>query len=322
MKTAGVLMPCRGYLPHVKLAVESILKQTHQDFEFLIINDASEAPVREYFESLKDSRIQIVHHETALGVSRSLNKGLRLIQSEIVLRMDSDDIARPNRIELQCGHLIRHPEVTVLGGQIKHMSGNARSPKVPVTHGEIGYRLNWSNALNHPTVAYRKKAILENGGYDETLGPLEEDLELWTRLFFLTKLENLDQTILDYRLHPDQTSRVHRTSTETVRSGIRQTFRLKLTGCYVSPIFDYQDRWTESYRPDQEEWEVWTTYLHRLHETTLFDGKDKGGDHGRDLARRFWHSARRYREVGGCPENYRATTRHFNRWYAMTKGVF
>lgn len=311
-------MPCRGYLPHVKLAVESILNQTYQDFEFLIINDASEAPVREYFEGLRDSRIQILHHETPLGVSRSLNKGLRLIQSEIVLRMDSDDIARSDRIELQCGHLMRHPEITVLGGQIQNMRGDGRSTQVPVSHGEIGYRLNWSNALNHPTVAYRRKAILDYGGYDETLGPLEEDLELWTRLFFLTKLENLEQVVLDYRLHPDQTSRVHRTSTETVRSGIRQTFRQKLTGCTVSPVFDYQDRWTESYRPTPEEWEAWTTYLHRLHESTLLGDKA----HSRDLARRFWHSARRYREAGGNPENYRAKTRHFSRWYAMTKGVF
>jgi glycosyltransferase involved in cell wall biosynthesis len=219
-KTAGILMPCRGHLPHVQLAVQSILSQTHRDFDFLIINDGSEPVVREYLENIQDSRVRVIHHETSIGVSRSLNKGLRELQTEIVIRMDSDDIAHPGRLALQCQYLTAHPEITVLGGQVQNMDGQGKSPRVPLTHPDIGYRLNWSNALNHPTVAYRRQAILDFGGYDESLGPLEEDLELWTRLFFQTRLANLTEVILDYRVHPNQTSKVHWAATETVRSRI------------------------------------------------------------------------------------------------------
>jgi glycosyltransferase involved in cell wall biosynthesis len=63
----------------VQLAVESILRQTHGDFDFLVIHDGSEPVVREYLESIQDSRVRVIHHETSIGVSRSLNKGLRRI---------------------------------------------------------------------------------------------------------------------------------------------------------------------------------------------------------------------------------------------------
>lgn len=319
-KTAGILMPCRGHLPHVQLAVQSILSQTHRDFDFLIINDGSEPVVREYLENIQDSRVRVIHHETSIGVSRSLNKGLRELQTEIVIRMDSDDIAHPGRLALQCQYLTAHPEITVLGGQVQNMDGQGKSPRVPLTHPDIGYRLNWSNALNHPTVAYRRKEILDFGGYDESLGPLEEDLELWTRLFFQTRLANLAEVILDYRVHPNQTSKVHWAATETVRSRIRQTFRQKLTGCTVAPVFDYQDRWTPEYRPSQEEWEGWTGYLNRLREVMRgFPGSS--GDPGRDLARRFYHSAARFKSAGGDPGDVRSKTKKLSRWYALTKGI-
>ncbi len=320
-KSAGVLMPCRGHLPHVKLAVESILTQTHDDFEFLIINDGSEACVREYLEALADPRVQVIHHETSIGVSRSLNKGLRTLQSEIVIRMDSDDIAHPDRLALQHQYLREHPEITVLGGQIHNMDGIGTSPRVPLTHAEIGYRLNWSNALNHPTVAYRRSAILAFGGYDESLGPLEEDLELWTRLFFRTRLANLDKAILEYRVHPNQTSRVHRKETEDVRSRIRQTFRFNLTDCTVATVFDYQDRWTPDYRPTPEEWNVWVAYLERLKAVMLGGTHGVRRDHGRDIARRYRHSASRFKAAGGAPGNFRLQTRKLSWWYALTKGI-
>ncbi len=319
--SAGVLMPCRGRLPHVKLAVASILNQTHRDFEFLIINDGSEASVREYLESIADPRVQVIHHETSIGVSRSLNKGLRTLQSQIVIRMDSDDIAHPDRLALQFRHLQNHPEITVLGGQIRNMDTPGKSPRVPLTHAEIGYRLNWSNALNHPTVAYRRKDILAFGGYDETLGPLEEDLELWTRLFFQTRLANLDKVVLDYRVHPNQTSRVHRVETEAVRSGIRQTFRFKLTGCRVAPVFDYQDRWSSYYLPTPEEWHTWVAYLEKLKELMLVGINGERRDYGRDIARRYWHSAHRFEQAGGSPGQFRSQTRQFSRWYGLTKGI-
>jgi hypothetical protein len=190
-----------------------------------------------------------------------------------------------------------------------------------VTLLEIGYRLNWSNALNHPTVANRRSAILAFGGYDESLGPLEEDLELWTRLFFRTRLANLDKTILEYSVHTNQMSRVHRKETEDVRSRIRQTFRFNRTDCTVATVFDYQDRWTPDYRPTQEEWNVWVAYLERLKAVMLGGLHGVKRDYGRDIARRYWHSAMSFKAAGGDPGNFRLQTRKLSWWYALTKSI-
>jgi GT2 family glycosyltransferase len=319
-KSAGVLMPCRGHLPHVKLAVESILTQTHDDFEFLIINDGSEPCVREYLEALADPRVQVIHHETSIGVSRSLNKGLRTLQTDLIFRMDSDDIAHPDRIRLQLKKMIDQPQTGVLGAQIRFIGSQTKPPKVPIKHSEIGYRMNWSNALNHPTVVFRREVVIAAGGYDAGL-ECAQDYDLWMRLFFSTRLENMPEVLLDYRVHESQNSSTRRASSTAARALMRQNFRKQLTGCTVDPAFDAQETWTPETHPDAGEWQTWLQYLTKLHETFRSCRHGEAYNPGRDLARRLWHSAQRYQAAGGAPGSYRSLMKQFSPWQALLKGI-
>lgn len=317
----GVLMPCRGRLDHVRAAVESILGQSFREFEFLILDDESEPEVAEYLAGLKDSRIRLVRHEKALGVSASLQKGLQLLQADLIFRMDSDDIAVPDRLRRQREHMMAHPETGVLGGQIRLMDTQAPSPRVPLRHAEIGYRLNWSNALNHPTIVFRRDVVAAAGGYDQEL-ECAQDYDLWMRLFFTTRLANLPDMLLHYRVHPAQNSSARRASSAATRAGMRQRYRERLTGFQVSPLFDEQDAWSPDVRPAPAEWQHWHSYLLRLRE--VFRSGVHGGtfDPGRDLARRLWRSAKAYRSAGGDPAGYEGMLKKLSRWQAFLKGVF
>jgi glycosyltransferase involved in cell wall biosynthesis len=319
--SVGILMPCRGELPLVQRAVESIQAQTFRDYEFLIIDDASDLLVQEYLVGIKDPRIKLVRHEQAFGVSASLNEGLKLLSTDLVFRMDSDDLARPDRLKKQIHFMQNNPAIVILGGQISFLNSSQKSPRVPLTDREIGYRLNWSNALNHPTVVYRRAAVIEAGGYNELLASAQ-DYDLWTRMFLRSPMANLSDVVLDYRLHSAQNSLLRKDSSKSLRSIIRQDFRMKLTGTLVSDLFDYQEDWTPSNYPDAQAWSFWTKYLHQLHAHFLESKHGAVLNYGRDLARRYWHSAQRYQQVGGDPGDYRKVIKQFNRMYALSKGLF
>ncbi len=318
--SCGVLMPCRGKLAHVEAAVSSILMQSQSDFEFLILDDEATPDVSDYLAGLRDTRIRHVRHDKALGVSKCLAKGIEMLQTDLIFRMDSDDIAHPDRLQLQLKRMIEQPQTGVLGAQIRFIGSEARPPKVPLTHSEIGYRMNWSNALNHPTVVFRREVVIAAGGYDAGL-ECAQDYDLWMRLFFSTRLENMPEVLLDYRVHESQNSSTRRASSTAARALMRQNFRKQLTGCSVNPAFDEQDAWTTATHPDTGEWQTWLRYLTSLHETFRSGRHGEAYNPGRDLARHLWHSAQRYQAAGGAPGSYRSLMKQFSPWQALLKGI-
>ncbi|WP_395742596.1 glycosyltransferase [Prosthecobacter sp.] len=318
--SCGVLMPCRGELAHVKAAIGSMLNQTHRDFDLLILDDEATPDVSEYLAGLRDARVRVVRHDKALGVSACLAKGLGMLTTDLVFRMDSDDIAHPERMRLQFEKMIRQPELGVLGAQIRLIGSQGRPPRVPLKHSEIGYRMNWSNALNHPTVVFRREVVVAAGGYDTSL-ECAQDYDLWMRLFFSTRIENMPETLLDYRVHASQNSSTRRSSSAATRARMRQKYREQLTGCHVDPSFDQQEAWTAETHPDAEGWDTWMRYLTGLQAAFRSGKHAEAFNPGRDLARRLWQSARRYEAVGGSPKNWRALMKQLNRWQALLKGV-
>lgn len=319
--SCGVLMPCRGKLAHVEAAVSSILKQSQRDFEFLILDDEATPDVSNYLAGLNDSRIRIVRHDKALGVSQCLAKGVDLLETDLIFRMDSDDIAHPDRFKLQLAHMIRHPQIGVLGAQIRFLDSHSKPPWVPLNHSEIGYRMNWSNALNHPTIVFRRQVVLVASNYNASL-ECAQDYDLWMRLFFTTRLANLPDLLLQYRVHPAQNSNVRRASSALTRAEMRQRYRKSLTGFQVSPLFDEQDAWTSLVRPDCVEWQNWQLYLLRLRKVFRSGVHAGAFDPGSDLARRLWRSAKAYCSAGGVPAGYEQTLKKLSRWQSWLKGVF
>ena len=199
----SVLMPVYNGEQYLAEAIESILNQTFADFEFIIIDDASQdgslSIVRDF--ARRDKRIQIIENQDNLGLSISLNKGIRAARGEYIARMDADDISTPQRFEDQVAFMDANPDIGICGTWVEYFGGDAEILKFPLNHDAIYARMLFENALAHPSVMMRAISIKEQGLlYDEEV-QYAQDYELWSRAVIMVKLANIDQILLRYRIH-------------------------------------------------------------------------------------------------------------------------
>lgn len=198
MPKISVLMPL--YNPeeeHLREAIRSILNQTFTDFELLILNDGSKNNAEEVVLSFNDERIRYIKQEN-MGLASTLNKGVDLASTDIVARMDQDDIAHSDRLEKQFRFLEENPNISIVGSWIKHFP-KTKIVKVPAFPDLTDF-LN-SCVMNHPTVMFRKSDFLK---YDLRYNPklkTSEDYDLWTRAVRVLNFANLQEVLLDYRIH-------------------------------------------------------------------------------------------------------------------------
>ena len=210
-------MPVYNGLPFLSAAVESILKQSYSNFEFLIFDDGSEDGSRQYLSNLNDPRVKLTALEHQ-GLGPLLNYGLQKAQGEFIARMDADDISCPSRFERQVEFLTQRPECVACGSNIRLIDGKSRVGKVrqmPASDIENFQDLVFGKTpLCHPSSMFRRKSALEIGGYNASLVPAE-DYDFWWRMSAKGNLANIQSPLLNYRKH---SSCVSSTQRETQRS--------------------------------------------------------------------------------------------------------
>jgi len=199
-------MPVYNCEAYIKESLESILNQTMTDFEFLIIDDASIDKTVDLIRSYNDPRIRLIEKPINTGYTNSLNLGLELAKGKYVARMDGDDISLPERFAKQVAFLEENSEVVVCGSFCYRMGEN-RIVYTPEKHETIKLTLLRENALVHPSVMMRKDALDKLSiVYDVTKEPAE-DYDLWVRLLPIGKMHNLQEVLLNYRVHNNQVSK-------------------------------------------------------------------------------------------------------------------
>lgn len=199
----SVIMPVYNCEKYVGEAVQSILNQTFTDFELLIVDDCSTDATVSIIKSISDARINLIRKEKNSGYTDSLNYAITIAKGKYIARMDGDDISLPNRFQRQVEYLNAHQDVILCGTGIQIIDSD-KILKHPVNHEDIKVKLCFSNAIFHPSVMGRTEAFSEYK-YNKEFEPAE-DYDLWTRLVFAGKLANIDEVLLDYRVHPNQIS--------------------------------------------------------------------------------------------------------------------
>jgi glycosyltransferase involved in cell wall biosynthesis len=206
-----VLMPVYNAAAYLKEAVESILNQTYEDFEFLIINDGSTDNSQSILETFNDKRIRILKNEYNIGLVQTLNKGLQLAQGEYLARMDADDISHPTRLEKQVNFLEQNPTVTLIATLLVLIDEKGFETGYwpeDITYKSINQikgALPVINCIGHPTVMMKTDPV-KNIGYNSSYLK-SEDWGLWLNL--LSKgyeLAKLDEVLLKYRIHGNSTT--------------------------------------------------------------------------------------------------------------------
>jgi glycosyltransferase involved in cell wall biosynthesis len=207
MPKISVLMPIYNTKEkHLRRAVESILNQTFEDFELIIIDDST-IDNTNIIQSYDDKRIKYYKNKTKTGVAASLNYGFKIAQGDYIARMDSDDISLPQRLEKQLSFMENNPEIDILGTYMKYIPSN-RLIEYPVENNEIEKAFLFLYcAISHPTIMIKKDTITKfDLKYNEKY-TYAEDYELWLSLIGKVKFANLAEVLLYYRKHPYQASK-------------------------------------------------------------------------------------------------------------------
>lgn len=154
--------------------------------------------------------LKVVSLPVNQGLGKALNEGLKHCSHDLVARMDTDDIVKPDRFEKQLKIFQEDPEVDVVGSWIDEFEGDISHvvsvKRLPECHEEILSFAKKRNPINHPVVMFRKKAVLAAGGYQHF--PLFEDYYLWVRMLMNgAKFYNIQESLLYFRSSPDMFKR-------------------------------------------------------------------------------------------------------------------
>ncbi len=216
MTQVSILMPTFNAAETLPETMDSLLSQSHTDFEIVVVDDGSSDQTPKMLEIFtgKDERIKLFRRNHQ-GVIPASNFGLEQCSGEFVARMDADDISMPNRLSLQAAYLKSHESVSLVASLIEGF---------PAKDIREGYRIyiEWLNSMitdkqikdqiyvespfAHPSVMYRKNAVEELGGYQEH--GWAEDYDLWLRMAQSGMIfAKIPEILVRWRDHPQRLTR-------------------------------------------------------------------------------------------------------------------
>lgn len=224
----SVILPAYNAERFIGEAIDSILAQTYRDFELIIINDGSTdlTPdiIRQYAK--KDKRIRFFNNRKNRGLIYVLNMGLRKVRGEYIARMDADDVSMPTRFEKQVAYLDANPDVGVLGTLIEvfglYMGHGIQKPVVELSD------LITDNYVAHPTVMIRASVMRKHGFQYNPEYKHVEDYELWMRMVQVTKIHNITEVLLRYRVTGDNVSIINNSEQKERTRQLKDTARQML----------------------------------------------------------------------------------------------
>lgn len=206
-------MPVRDGQAWIHESMMSILTQDHQDFEVLIVDDGSTDNSISIALDLGGEKVRIVKGE-GQGLARALALGVGAADTELIARMDQDDIANPARLTRQINFLSHYPDHVLIGSNVTLLDDLGRRvgrSRFPLTDRAIRKRMAIGNAFAHSSVMFRKSSVLAAGNYTSPdANPYPEDYHLWTRLLHVGTVANLNECLVDYRVNDKGVSQVHR----------------------------------------------------------------------------------------------------------------
>lgn len=227
---------------YLRSAIQSMVDQTYAPDEIVIVKDGIiteelESVLNDFSEKYPNL-FNIVGYEKNRGLGLALNFGLKHCRNELVARMDTDDISKPERCAKQIKTFEVNPELAIVGSFVDEFYSSPEEVvsvrAVPEKHEDIYNFAKKRSAFNHPAVMYRKSRVLENGGYADLRR--NQDVDLFGRMLFAgCKAENISESLLFFRSNDDLAKR--RKSWENTKSYIETVKRFWKMG-YAS-LGDY-----------------------------------------------------------------------------------
>lgn len=219
-------------------SIESVLKQTYSNIEFVIVIDnPNNEELSVFIYSFDDPRIRVIKNDRNIGLVNSLNKAICQSKGEYLARMDADDICEVNRLKLQKEYLDKN-NLDLVGGSVRLIDENGNyisKLHFPYKKYLIKHFLKWGNCIPHPTWLVRKEVYTKLNGYRDV--PRCEDYDFVCRsVQNHFKLGNVNDFILKYRIRSDSISNSNKVEQYILRRFISKN---RKTGVTEQEIQDY-----------------------------------------------------------------------------------
>jgi glycosyltransferase involved in cell wall biosynthesis len=226
-RTVSVIMPVYNAAPFLRQAIDSILNQSYNDFELILINDGSTDDSEAIIKQYADPRIRYFHQPNA-GVAATLNKGIGLATGKYIWRHDADDISLPAKLETEVRFLESHPDYALCAVQVAFMTENGkpawsfRQPANEYFGGARYIRVEKAHfspysPITHGTVLMKTSVARELQGYRNEF-ITGEDVDLWLRLIQLHKAAVPGECLSLHRLNKNSATQKHGWKNEFFRN--------------------------------------------------------------------------------------------------------
>jgi glycosyltransferase involved in cell wall biosynthesis len=205
----SVIIPVFNRERLVGRAVASLTRQTLYNIEIIVVDDGSTDGTAAAVARIDDQRVRLVIHPENRGIPAARNSGLAEARGRYIAWLDSDDVARPERLEIQCGFLNAHPSIAMIGAAARRIGPNGipkfRLSRPPATHAEIVAKLLFRSAFQQSSVMGRAEVLREYPYRSEF--DVCEDVDMFIRLTRDHPTANLRSVVIDRYLHAGQTVR-------------------------------------------------------------------------------------------------------------------
>ena len=217
----SVLMPAYNAEKYIKEAIESIIAQTYIYWELIVINDGSTDKTKDIILSYTDIRIKYFENEKNLGIVATRNNAVKMASGEYCAMLDADDVCYPNRFKKQVAFLAKHKNYGVCGSWARN--SNNTLLKLPAHNADIQCSLLVQCPFVNSSVMIRTN-LLKKFQYRNY--SVAEDYDLWIRLSLHTKMANIPEYLVFYRIHENNTSS---TQSQLLSSLAQDIFRKQLS---------------------------------------------------------------------------------------------
>jgi len=230
----SVVMPCYNEAPFLSESIQSILNQSYENFELIIIDDCSIDSSRKIISQFCDFRIKYFRNDTNKKIVYSLNRGLRQAQGNYIARMDADDISLPSRLEKQVDFLKSNKNIDICGTWARSFGADSQMKWIyPLKSNEIKLNMMFENSIAHPSVMFRSDVFSDIGSLYSDEYAYCEDYYLWSNKLLNLNFANIPDILLLKREYPtgprSSYKEIQIQNARRLKQSILEKFEIKFT---------------------------------------------------------------------------------------------
>jgi glycosyltransferase involved in cell wall biosynthesis len=237
-------MAAKNVQDYIAIAIESIINQTYSDWEMIIVNDGSTDQTASIVQKYSDAnnRIKLISNKESVGQAIARNTAVEQSTGKYLAILDADDVAMPDRIEVQVDYLDKNPEIAAIGGHAEIIDAKGSTlgiKRKALNIDAIRFSLLLQNQFIHSTMMIRRDVFDTFGGYNNAF-LYAEDYDLWSKILEKNIILNIDKIVSKFRIQPGSVTSMSATQKVQLRNNMVIVYR------NVRNLVDYSDSQIQS----------------------------------------------------------------------------